>query len=394
MTEKRHILFAAGIVLLSLTLSARAQQEQWLRYHSAREVSVLGTASFSQSLELSSEKPAGMKLPQFKSDKPYFAKWPTPMVKEGYLRIACDRSHKHGPYDLLYIDSNHDGQLDDETVATAYRTDQYSAYFGPVKVIFEIEDGPVTYHLNLRFYGYEDRETRLYISSGGWYEGDISVAGEKKRCVLFDYNVNGTFDDKSVNSAQCDRIRIGAESIEGISFVGKYIDIDNVLYQPEIARDGAYVKLVKAENVQTGNVQMPEGITQFSAGGENGLFILKPEKGLASLPVGQYRMNDWTIEREDEQGVLWKLKGTGSPGSGPLFDVASDKATELSIGEPVVSSLNTSSREGTHTFRYEMAGRDGERIELTRNGARPQAPKLHVKNKDGTYDRTYSFQYG
>jgi hypothetical protein len=394
MIKEKYIPLTIAISLLALVVSASAQQEQWLRYHSAREVSVLGSASFSQALQLSSEKPAGVKLPEFKTDQPFFAKWPTPMTKEGYLWIACDRSHKQGPYDLLYIDSNCNGQLDDETVAPAYRTDQYSAYFGPVKVIFEIEDGPVTYHLNFHFYGYEDRDKRLSVTSGGWYEGDISVGGEKKPCVLFDYNANGTFDDKSTNAAQCDRIRIGAESIEATRFVGKYIDIDNVLYQPEIARDGAYIKLTKAENVQTGNVQVPERITQFSAGGENGLFILKPEKGLASLPVGEYCINDWMIEREDEQGVLWKLKGTGSPGGGLSFDVASDKTAELSIGEPVVSSLNASSREGTHSFQYAMAGRNGERIELTRNGARPQAPKLHVKNKDGTYDRTYSFQYG
>jgi hypothetical protein len=263
-----------------------------------------------------------------------------------------------------------------------------------VKVIFEIEDGPVTYHLNLRFYGYENRTTRLYVSSGGWYEGDITVNGTKKHCVLFDYNANGTFNDQSLNANECDRIQIGKQGVEGVRFVGHYIHIDGVLYQPEIARDGAYIKLVKAENVKTGEVHVSENITQFSAGGENGLFILNPEKGVTSLPIGQYHITDWEIERKDEQGTSWKLKGAGSSGSSTLIDVAADKPTELAIGEPVISTLNASSRSGTYSFRYNMEGRDGERIELTRNGARPRAPKLHVKNKDGTYDRTYSFQYG
>jgi hypothetical protein len=347
-----------------------------------------------QALELTNTKPSGMNVPQFKTDNPYFAKWSTPMVEAGYLCIACDRSHKHGPYDLLYIDSNRNGHLDDETVVKANRTDQYSAYFGPVKVIFEIEDGPVTYHLNLRFYGYQNRDKRLYASSGGWYEGDITVDGVKKHCVLFDFNANGTFNDKSLNANECDRIRIDKEGVEGIRFVGNYIQIDGVLYQPEIARDGAYIKLTKADDVLTGDVRVPEGITQFSAGGVNGQFILKPEKGVASLPVGQYRVNEWMLEQNDEQGTPWRLKGVNLSGNGQLFDVASDKAAELSIGEPVVSTLNASSRQGTYSFRYNMAGRDGERIELTRNNARPRAPKLHIKSKDGTYDRTYSFQYG
>ena len=394
MKNRKYVLIAVTIILPIFTLSSPAQQEHWLRYHSASEVSILGVGTNTQLLELSNNKPSDVNMPQFESDKPYFAKWTTPMVEQGYLWIACDRSHKFGPYDLLYIDSNHNGHLDDETAVKASRTDQYSAYFGPVKVIFEIEDGPVTYHLNLRFYGYENRTTRLYVSTGGWYEGDITVDGQKKYCLLFDYNANGTFNDKSLNAAECDRIRIGKKGVEDIRFVGRYIDIDGVLYHPEIARDGAYIKLAKADNVQTGNVRVPEGITQLSAGGENGLFTLKPEKCIASLPVGQYRVNDWMIERKDEQGTPWRLKGTGPPGQGPLIEVAADKPAELSIGEPVISTLNASSREGTYNFRYDMAGREGERIELTRNGARPQAPKLRVKNKDGTYDRTYSFQYG
>jgi len=393
MANRRYVQIAVGISLLVFILPSPAQ-EQWLRYHSAREVSILGAGRNMRTLEPSNEPPSGMNLPQFKADKPFFAKWPTPMVEAGHLWIACDRSHKYGPYDLLYIDSNRNGHLDDEAVVKANRTDQYSAYFGPVKVIFEIEDGPVTYHLNLRFYGYENRDKSLYAYSGGWYEGDISVDGAKKHCVLFDFNANGTFNDKSLNANECDRIRIDKEGVEGIRFVGNYIDLDGTLYRPEIARDGAFIKLTKADDVQTGDVRVPEAITQFTGGGENGLFIRKPEKGIASLPVGQYRINEWTHERKDEQGTPWRLKGAGPPGNGSLIDIAADKAAELSIGEPVISTLNASSRQGTYSFRYNMAGRNGERIELTRNGARPRAPKLHIKSKDGTFDRTYSFQYG
>jgi len=47
-----------------------------------------------------------------------------------------------------------------------------------------------------------------------------------------------------------------------------------------------------------------------------------------------------------------------------------------------------------YSFSQNLLGQLGERIELTRNGAQPPAPKLHVKNKDGTYDRTFSFEYG
>ena len=392
MVHKTHIWLCVGVGLLVLTMQAQAQDEQWLQYHSSREAGQILGGMGQKVLELSAEQPAGLKLPQFKGQNQFFAKWSTPMVKRGFLWISLDKTHKQGPYDLLYTDSNGDGHLNDETAVQAYRTDQNNAYFGPVKVIFEIEDGPVTYHLNFRFYNYSD-QSKIYVSSGGWYEGDITVSGAKKHCVLFDYNTNGAFDDKSIASAECDRVRIGKKGEQDTRFVGKYIEVDGSLYRPEIARDGAYIKLTKADDVQFGNVRLPESITELFAGGENGLFTLKLEKGTGSLPVGKYRINDWAIERKDEKGTQWKLKGNGLPEKS-VFDITEDKETEVSIGEPIIATLDASGREGTHSFNLSMKGRAGERIELTRNGAQPQAPKVHIKSKDGTYDRTYSFQYG
>jgi len=145
--------------------------------------------------------------------------------------------------------------------------------------------------------------------------------------------------------------------------------------------------------VKFGNVRLAESITQFSANGENGLFILKPEKGIATLPVGKYCVYEWAVEREDEKGTRWKLEGSGL-GERNVFDITEGKQAELLIGEPIIATLDASEREGTHSFRHSMKGRAGERIILTRNGAQPQAPKVNIKSADGKYDRTYSFQYG
>ena len=315
------------------------------------------------------------------------------MVESGYLWISLDRTQKQGPWNRLFIDSNGNGHLNDETAITAYRTDQYSAYFGPVKVVFEGEDGPLTYHLNFRFYNYNEQNRHLYVYSGGWYEGTITIAGAKKHCVLIDQNANGTFDDKALEAHKCDRIRIGKKGGRDTRYVGNFIEVDGVLYQPEIARDGAYIKLTKAEDVKFGNIRLPETITEFSAGGENGLFTLKPEKGTGSMPVGRYRVNYWAIEREDERGKKWKLQSNVFSRKGD-FEITADKEAELSIGEPIISTLQARKSSSGYSFSQNLQGRLGERIELTRNGAQPPAPKLHVKDKDGTYDRTFSFEYG
>lgn len=275
----------------------------------------------------------------------------------------------------------------------AYRTEQYYTYFGPVKVVFETEDGSVTYHLNAKFYDYNEQHRRLYIHSGCWYEGAVTVAGVKKRFVLIDQNANGTFDDKGLQPSECDRIRIGAKGDHETRYVGNFIEIDGVLYRPEIARDGAYIKLARAKDVKSGNIKLPGSITEFSAGGENGLFTIKPEKDAASLPAGKYYVNYWAVERKDDQGKRWKLKATGLSRR-EHFDINADEETELSIGEPIISTVNAQNRGGTYSFSHHLKGRLGENIELKLHGAQPRAPKLHIKSKDGKYDRTFSFEYG
>ena len=133
MVKRNYILLAVGISLLVFTTSAGAQDEQWLQYHSEREaqriIGNMGTiyrgVSTYKPADANTYKPADVKLPQFKTSQQFFAEWWTPMIKSNWLWIALDRSSEQGKWDLLYIDSNGDGHLDDEEAVTAYRTEQY-----------------------------------------------------------------------------------------------------------------------------------------------------------------------------------------------------------------------------------------------------------------------------
>ncbi|MHC4645322.1 MAG: hypothetical protein ACYTBJ_07460 [Planctomycetota bacterium] len=381
-----------GLMIAPLLPEANAQQMQWLRYCSAREARRIMPNIARQSVDVSHDKPKDVQLPQFKGAEPFFAKWATPMVKSGHLWMTLDRTHKYGPYDLLFIDSNRDGNLNDETAVTAYRVEQQETSFGPVKVVFEGEDGPITYHLNFEFY-HRDNYTRLICSSGGWYEGTITVGDRQKHCTLIDQNANGTFDDKSSDFWQSDRILIGKKENQTSSFVGNYLQVDGVLYQPEIARDGAYIKLAKAEDVKFGNVRMPEAITEFVAGGENGLLTATLEKGIGRLPVGEYRIHHWQIERKDEKDANWKLRGEWFGDNGD-FEVTKEGRPTLKIGEPIYSKLKATKGDSEYSFDQETKGQLGERIGVVRGGSQARPPKLRITSGDGKYDRTFAFEYG
>ena len=263
MGKRTNILLTVGIGLLIFASAGRAQDEQWLQYHCQREADKIVGDIASTSPTVAQDKPPGVELPEFATDRQFFAQWATPMVESGVLQIALDQSPESGLWDRLYIDSNGNGHLSDEKPVKAYGITQYETLFGPVKVIFEVEDGPVVYHLNVRFYN-SGQYRRLYVSSGCWYDGDITVAGPKMHGTLIDHNGNGTFDDTALGSGDSDRIRFGGKKRRGAVCVGKYVDINGSLYEPEIARDGAYIKLKKAEGVKFGKIRLPESITKFA----------------------------------------------------------------------------------------------------------------------------------
>ena len=389
MGNRTLLLLAAGISLLVLATSTGAQDEQWLQYHSEREAQRIIGNMRTVYKGVTTNKPADVNLPKFKTSQQFFAVWPTPMVKNIWLWIALDRSSEQGKWDRLYIDSNGNGHLDDEDAVTAYRTDGNYTYFGPVKVVFEGEDGPISYHLNFRFYDYNEQNRRLYIYSGGWYEGEVTVAGEKKYCMLIDYNVNGTFNDKSLQAGESDRIRIGKKGSEDTRFAGNYIEVDNVLYRTEIARDGAFVKLSSADDVKFGNIRVSAAITEFAAGSENGLFTREVKEGVARLPVGEYRIDHWEIDRKDEKGKSWTMRGS-SFGERGNFAITEEAETALEIGEPVTANLQVSLNGTNYEFSKSVRGSLGEYVSLTSSGSDTRNSwKMTAKNKDGTFAKTY-----
>ncbi|UCG58842.1 MAG: hypothetical protein JSU70_04880, partial [Phycisphaerales bacterium] len=81
-------------------------------------------------------------------------------------------------------------------------------------------------------------------------------------------------------------------------------------------------------------------------------------------------------------------------GAEGLFDVTEDAESRLSIGEPINSTVSAVRDGSIYRFNQQLQGRLGESIALQRQGTRPRAPQLHITSKDGSYDRTFSFEYG
>ncbi|MCX5670751.1 MAG: hypothetical protein NTU94_05445 [Planctomycetota bacterium] len=398
----RSVVGVASVVLaagLLLPAAATGEQEQWLAYRSAVESETVVGGTPGQTFELTEERPAGVRLPDFASARPLFAKWRTPAVPAGFLWVALDRTRDDRPYDRLFIDASADGSLADESAVAAtdpriYK-DQQSAEFPLVKVLLPGPDGPVTYHLNLKVWISGTATRRIAARAAGWYEGTVRIGDKKHFCVLFDANANGAFDDCSEDPQLSDRIRIDAASRFAIGRVGKYISVEDRLYVLDVARDGASVTFSEPRGVALGVVRVPRGVDRFSVGGRNGLLVSRVENGAARLPVGTYRLNHWEIQRKDPTGAAWVLVAAMPSGAAALEVAALTPAT-LDVGEPVIASMSVKRLE-TGLWQFAdptLTGRAGESVSLTRNGEPVSAPQVAIRNADGTYDRRFDFALG
>ena len=408
----------AGPVVVALIIlfsrAAAAQQEQWLHYKSsAHPTQDLGMRCVTQargSRPASPTRPNAADLPQFKSDKPLFFHWKLGKAfaerrkgKEDFAWVALDKSKKDGDYDLLYIDSNLDGRLSDETaLEITADEDNGEPSCHLVEMLLSAEDGPVSYHLNLHLQG-DGARTQLEFESASWYEGTVNVAGAEFSCTLLDGNANGQFNEAAANPQAADVIRLvpvdekpqgGALTDGTLHAIGRYVDIRAKLYTLDIAPDGACVKITPAINVPTGRIRVPEGIAQLSVAGLNGHFYLTPKDGLVTVPAGQYVVYGWKITRKDKQGETWQLTGMATSFEKSII-VEMGREINLDIGEPVISQVSISRQGDEYDIRWTspFKGRAGETVIALCDGRLPSG-QIQITNANGAFKETLAAAFG
>ncbi|MCP4710107.1 MAG: hypothetical protein GY869_15900 [Planctomycetes bacterium] len=387
----KHIFSVFTVILFFLVGSATGQQAQSLQYFSdlASRRDLLSVSGY-RSLAVSEQKPQDMQLPEFSSQNPLFSEWASPLVQNGSLLIALDQSSENGIYDRLFIDTNNDGLLNDETAANATWSDQNNASFGPVEVTLSHQDKSLKYHLKFEYFSFDDTQ-QFTAYSDGQYRGDVTIGSETKECVLIDYNSNGTFNDKSIDPHQSDRIQIGKTEnryISTLRYCGDFVDVDGLLYQLEIAPDGSSIKLTLAENVSYGTVSLPEDIDELVVFGENGSFSFNPVEQEIKLPTGTYQIEQWIMVQRDEKDDQWKLSGSEFDEAGH-FEVKADTEIQLNIGEPITCGLDIfETGLGDYTLTQILKGKLGEKVHLMLNGALPGDLKIVVQDERGVHQHT------
>lgn len=154
--------------------------------------------------------------------------------------------------------------------------------------------------------------------------------------------------------------------------------------------------------LSVGTVDTPDGVTIIVINKSGEQIKLQASETPAQLPVGRYRIDNWTMERTDEDGNIWKLTGNFFDEKG-VFYVIEGQEVKLSIGEPIVPYLYASKSDSTYYLSHYLQGQLSETVKITKNGARSDAAKLQIANAESSYQdtltlnsyqETIAFEYG
>ncbi|NBC10672.1 MAG: hypothetical protein GVY24_02925 [Planctomycetes bacterium] len=415
MSATRWLIFSTIAIVLCPSAAGFAadppEDADWLSYFHRRDVSSHIGRTGDQHLQPTSRAPAGVKVPDDFGQAVRYVKWSTPMDPNGFRHAAFASSHGV-LLDRLLVDRNGDGRLADETAIVAHHVQTYGggrgrSCFGPVPMRLPGDDGPIIYHLSFSAARWGPNSIRISAAAACWYEGAVRVDGRARPCQLIDYNANGSFNDvcdEQLNRGSADRIRLSSRPADHHEplfdqkhFVGAYVRLGDRFYSVTAARDGAYLALRPAKDLKTVSLNLPDALHGVVIYGPQGRFEVQSHDDRHPAPPGRYRFEAWQCEATDSGGRQWHFMGRYFPADS-AFDLSADVSgpIDIDIGPPLVASVDRRMVRGGHYFRQALRGRLGEHVSVDSLSGRrrPPAPRLRIVNSDGSYDRTFQFEYG
>ena len=81
MSKKAILMQTLVVLIVSISTFAQSQEKQLLQYCKSTEIHKLMGAFGCKSLEVTSEQPEGLNLPELENKHPLFAKWTSPLVE-------------------------------------------------------------------------------------------------------------------------------------------------------------------------------------------------------------------------------------------------------------------------------------------------------------------------
>ena len=234
-------------------------------------------------------------------------------------------------YGRLYFDVNHNGDLTDDPViesktARNQSINYISATFPNVDLKIDVDGKEIDYAFSMNVYSYATTQysyANASLNAAAYREGEMEIDGKKYRVVVVDYNSNGRYDDQAginesvklsdgtVYPTIGDMLYLidpnakpgryanpyDATSNDAMFYVAKQVQLGGRFLDLKVSPAGDELSLTPS-TTPVGFVMNPnQGYRAIVYGEQGFLKVVGDESGKAPLPVGDWRLASYTIDK-------------------------------------------------------------------------------------------------
>ncbi len=315
-----------------------------------RGVARLGSQQYAFALDAVPVKPAAKNVEPAKEKAQPEAPAGSAAAKPKEKTAQAAAAPKLAPYNRLYFDFNHNGDLTDDKIVEGTVERPPLQMFQPVsfaslsfpriELTIDVDGRPVDYAFFLEGFVNFGGYASISINAAAYREGDITLAGKKHHVALIDFNSNGRFDDKikispnivggsgQLYPQQGDMLLVDPDAAKMGSpydvtsgsyrnYVSKLIKIDDRFYDLKISPAGDKLTLTPS-SVALGSVTNPNDGFRAVIYGERGFLAIRGTRGTpAPVPEGQWKLLSYTIDEKNRPEPAKAAKKEPAPKKNP-----------------------------------------------------------------------------
>jgi len=392
------------------------------------------------------KRPSGdWTFPTFLSEHPLFAS-----IKLGDSERLCvlDKQKADAKfYDRIYIDSNGNNDLTDDTfidgTVTFRNNDQYCTVdFPAIDTKVKVDGKSLPFSFSPMVYGFMlgqlteqgyneksvSRFINLLVRLNCSYRGEFQIENQKYRIFLGDGNCNGRFNDMfsvyKFERPPPGRMRVFGQGdgffittgdkieVFDVHILGDLLLVKDKLFKVKISTaEGKVILTPVTEKLVSLQLGMEaERISLYTEDEKHCLMAFQPGQKI-KVPAGKYRLYNYQVFKKDKQGDLWRLNA-GATSESPFVTVDGKGKPFIEFGEPYMPLVEVRMRGQTSraSIGFDIEGKgkefvtdlshvsgDKTQIPLSEEedlGHRPKEPTYKVVMDDGEVVAQGSFEYG
>lgn len=286
---------------------------------------------------------------------------------------------------LLYVDRNRNMNLGDEKpIKGVIKKQRYTYEIKNLKIDTGDKEITASFELRADLFG---SGLYFFTRNSEYKTGKITLGGIECEIILVDNNANGLFNDSGFSG---DRLYFKRCSLEekykNYRLAGsRSITLDGTWYYIEPKIDGSTMEyLDKCSDPQEVITAFPSFSLTLSSE-KTGTFKVTSKKGKILVPVGEYRLNLYSI----------KLPGT-SFSAGTIMNTPFEVkkgSNKLDICQPIDFQIKPIVRKNTVSFEFASKGIYGEAVYVYTGKGRME-PKFQVRTTSGKILLKSKFEAG